>query len=382
MMASSQLTIANFITSMRRLHKFFALLIGLCLSVPLSSEFASSQRIDSVSSEHVVLRMPVGRESLGRDMVSDIERCYIFLNRATKNSLPRKMAIIVDWDQPSSSYNRREATIIVGMNRPDPASDLNALLLHHVGREIARFGLNELSQGAHREDTEFLFEGMSEILIHEFNHSSRTLEAAWTVSRLLDGMQMLSLKTQREWTKFSAGKRCFRNASPGITFLTTFRELQDRERPIKLFEALAKSSLTKSLEATFKAPIAELEKIWIQRVREYRVSDEITIAAEEAPELLRTTLAPEAGQPGRALQVRLHFKDLFGNLLPEGVFVEDERTRRILQAQADGEKDGAFVVTIPVEEDCVPGTYNYQVSAIDESGNLRKWTGHYTVAGP
>ena len=163
--------------------------------------------------------------------------------------------------------------------------------------------------------------------------------------------------------------------------MTTFRELQDRERPIKLFEALAKSSLTKSLETTFKAPIAELEKIWIQRVREYRLSDEITIAAEEVPELIRTTLSPEAGRPGGALQVRLYFKDLFGNLLPEGVFVEDERTHRILQAQADGEKDGAFVVTVPVEVACVPGTYKYQVSAIDESGNLRKWTGHYAVAG-
>lgn len=382
MTASPQLTTANFIVSMRGFHKYFAALIGVCAAVFLGSEFASPQRIDSVSSEHLVLRMPVGRESLGRDMVSDIERCYLFLNRATKNSLPRKMAIIVDWNQPTSSYNRQEATIIVGMNRPDPASDLHALLLHHVGREIARFGLNELSQGAHREDTEFLFEGMSEILIHEFNHSSRKLEAAWAVAKFLDGMQLLSLKTQREWTKFSAGKRCFRNASPGITFLTTFRELQDRERPIKLFEALAKSSLTKSLETTFKAPIAELEKIWIQKVRQYRISDEITIAEGEAPELLRTALAPEAGRPGSALQVRFYFKDLFGNLLPEGVFLEDERTQSILQSQADSEKDGAFVVTIPVEEDCAPGTYRYQVSAIDESGNLRKWAGHYTVAGP
>jgi hypothetical protein len=313
-------------------------------------------------------------------MVSDIERCYIFMNRATKNSLPRKMAIIVNWDQPKSSYSRQEAAITVGMNRPDPASDLNALLLHNVGREIARFGLNELSQGAHREDTEFLFEGMSEILVHEFNHSSRTLEAAWTVSRLLADMQMLSLKTQREWTAFSAGKRCFRNASPGITFLTTFRELQDRERPIKLFETLGKASLTKSLETTFKAPIAELEKIWVNKVREYRDADEITIAAEEAPELLRTAFAPGEGQPGSALQLRLFFKDLFGNLLPEGVFVQDERTQRVVQAQAEVEKDGAYVVAIPIESDCAPGQYKYRVSAIDESGNLRRWTGSYAVA--
>ncbi len=382
MMASHPLILANSIRSMFRLRKLSSILIGLSILMLLGSESALPQRIDSVSSEHILMRMPVGRESLGRDMVSDIERCYIFMNRATKNSLPRKMNVVVNWDQPESSYSRQEATITVGMNRPDPASDLKALLLHNVGREIARFGLNELSQGAHREDTEFLFEGMSEILVHEFDHSSRTLEAAWTVSRFLDDMQMLSLKTQRAWMTFSDGKRCFRNASPGITFLTTFRELQDRERPIKLFEALGKASLMKSLETAFKAPIAELEKIWIKRVRDYRVSEEITIAAEEVPELLRTAFVPDTGQPGSTLQLRLFFKDLFGNLLPEGVFVQDERTRRVVQAQGGVEKDGAYVVTIPIESDCAPGKYKYQVSAIDESGNLRRWTGSYAVAGP
>jgi hypothetical protein len=325
------------------------------------------------------MRMPLGRESLGRDMISDIERCYIFMNKATKNSLPRKMAIVVNWDQPDSSYSRQDASISVGMNRPDPASDLSASLLHHVGREIARFGLNELSQGALREDTEFLFEGMSEILIHEFTHSSRSLEAAWPVSRFLDDMQMLALKSQRAWTTFAGGKRCFRNSAPGITFLTTFRELQDRDRPIKLFEALAKTSLMQSLEITFKAPISELEKTWHKRVREYRVNDEITIAAEEVPEL-RSTLLPETVNPGNTMQVRFFFKDPTGNLFPEGVFVQDERTHRVYQGKAGSAKDAVdIVLALPIESDCPAGQYNYQVTAIDESGNLRTWTGSYKV---
>jgi hypothetical protein len=325
------------------------------------------------------MRMPLGRESLGRDMISDIERCYIFMNKATKNSLPRKMAIVVNWDQPDSSYSRQDAAITVGMNRPDPASDLSTLFLHNVGRDIARFGLNELSQGALREDTEFLFEGMSEILIHEFTHSSRSLEAAWTVSRFLDDMQMLGLKTQRAWAKFAGGTRCFRNSAPGITFLTTFRELQDRDRPIKLFEALAKTSLTQGLEITFRAPIAELEKIWRKRVREYRVIDEITIAAEEVPEL-RSTLLPETVKPGNTMQVRLFFKDPTSNLFPEGVFVQDERTRRVYQGTMGSAKDAVdIVIDLPIASDCPVGQYNYQVTAIDESGNLRTWTGSYKV---
>jgi hypothetical protein len=312
-------------------------------------------------------------------MISDIERCYIFMNKAIKGSLPRKMAVVVNWDQPNSSYNRQDATITVGMNRPDPASDLSVLLLHHVGREIARFGLNELSQGALREDTEFLFEGMSEILVNEFTHSSRSLEAAWTVSRFLDSMQMLSLKSQRAWTAFAGGKRSFRNSAPGVTFLTTFRELQDRERPIKLFEALAKTSLTKSLEIAFKAPIAELEKTWLKRVREYRISDEITIAAEEAPEL-RSTLLPETAKPGNTIQIRLFFKDPVGNLLPEGVFIQDERTRRVFQGKLGSANDADEVtVDIPIASDCPAGEHNYQVTAIDESGNLRTWSARYKV---
>jgi hypothetical protein len=365
---------------MFRFSRFHAILICLFLALFLSPEFVLAQRIDSVSSDHVTMRMPVGRESLGRDMISDIERCYIFMNKATKDSLPRKMAIVVNWDQPDSSYSRQDATITVGMNRPDPGLDLNAALLHNVGREIACFGLNELSQGARREDTEFLFEGMSEILVQEFAHSSRSLEAAWTASRFLDAMQMLALKSQRAWTTFTGGKRCFRNAAPGITFLTTFRELQDRERPIKLFEAMAKTSLTKSLELTFKAPVAEIEKTWLKRVREYRGSDEITIAAEEAPEL-RSTLLPETVKPGNTMQIRLFFKDLVGNLLPEGVFIQDERTRRVFQGKADSAKDaGDIVIDLPIANDCPAGQYNYQVTAIDESGNLRTWTGGYKVA--
>mgnify|MGYP000477656503 CR=1 FL=1 len=34
------------------------------------------------------------------------------------------------------------------------------------------------------------------------------------------------------------------------------------------------------------------------------------------------------------------------------------------------------------EADRAPGRYSYRITAIDESGNLRNWTGTYTVAAP
>ena len=152
------------------------------------------------------MRMPQARESLGRDAIGEIEQCYTFMNRATGGSLPRKILIDVNWDQPDSGCNRRDTSITIGMNRPDKMVDLRTLLLHKVGREIARLGLLELSGWAQREDTEFLFEGMIEILIHEFVHSSRSLESAWTYCQILDQMQMLGFNAQRSWSVFSAGQ--------------------------------------------------------------------------------------------------------------------------------------------------------------------------------
>jgi hypothetical protein len=365
----------------RRLFLFCAIVVGLLNACVLSPETSFSQLIDSVSSDHVLMRISMGREALARDMISEIERCYNFMNKATGSYLPRKILINVNWDLPDSSCNWRDANITVGMNQPDKLANLNALLLHKAGREIARLGLLEISQGAEREDTEFLFEAMSEILIHEYERSTRSLEAAWTISQLLDEMQMLGLSPQRSWSKFSAGRRCLRSAAPGITLLTTFKDLEGRDRPLKLFESLKRSSLTESLAFAFKSPSTEIEATWLKRVREYKSPDEITITADEAPELLKSECVPEAGQPGGSLQIRLYLKDRAGNILPDGVFVKDERTHRVLQAQAPVEKNAAYMaITIPIEASCSAGQYKYQIIALDESGNLRRWNGSYTVA--
>ena len=363
-----------------RLIFYLAVLAGSSISGFLVLRAALAQQTGSIAAEHLILFMPSERTSLGRELIADVERCYDFMNRATNGSLPKKVFITVSWDQPESSCNRREASITIGMSQPAAETDARGYLFHSASREIARLGLLELSQGAQREDTEFLFEGMIEILVHEFDHSSRSLEAAWTLSKYLDEMQQLGLGAQRTWSSFSGGKRCLRSAAPGITFLTTFRELQGRERATKLFEALRKNSLLESLNTAFRAPVADLESTWLKRVREYRIPDEITMKADTAPRLLQTVFPVETGKPGTPLQVRLFIENRARNLLPDGVFVRDSRTGRLLQAQSAAEKSAAFLIaTIPIEANCPPGQYPYEVTAIDESGNLRRWNSAYTV---
>jgi hypothetical protein len=358
---------------------FCAVLVVFVSLAFFSPETCSTQMIDSIGSEHVRLRLPAERESLGRDLAAEIERCYVYMNRTIGGSLPRKILIFASVDEADSSCNRENAMITLGLNHPAASVDLKRFLLHNAGKEMARLGLLELSGGAQREDTEFLFEGMAEILVREYEHSSRSLDGAWVICKYLDEMKLLGLTTQRSWTKFSAGNRCFRSAAPGITLLMTYREPQGKDVFLKLFETLKKKSLTASLTAAFKAPPAEIESTWLKKVREYQPADEITITADEVPELSQTMLLPGSAKPGSSIEMQFIFRDRNNNLLPEGIFVKDERTGRLLQPRRRKEL-GYFVLQLPIEADSIPGDYKYQVAAIDESGNLRRWTGSYKVS--
>ncbi len=352
------------------------------MGVYLVNPVTSSAQQESIASQHVRMLVPGERGSLGRESIGDIERFYEFVNRAAGSRLPQRVFITVTWDRADSSCRWPEAGIIVGMNQPAAVVNPKEFLFHSTAREIARLGLLELSEGAQREDTEFLFEGMIEILVHDFDQSSRKLEASWIYSKLLDQMHMLGLANQRSWSTFSGGTRCLRNAAPGVTFLSTFRELQGRDRPMKFFEALKKSSLTSSLTQAFKAHPAELEKIWLKRIREYPAVDEITTVPEEVPELRKTAVIPNTGKPGGSLQLRLFFEDRAHNLLPNGVFVKDGRTGQLLQVRESSENGIEFLMAaIPIDASCAPGQYSFQISAIDETGNLRQWNGSYMVAG-
>jgi hypothetical protein len=196
-------------------------------------------------------------------------------------------------------------------------------------------------------------------------------------------MGKLGLAHQRPWPAFSGGSRSFPNAAPGITFLTTFRELQGRDKALKFFESLKKASLIASLISVFKAPTPEIENIWLKRVREFQPPDEITAVEEHAPQFAKPALIPDSPKPGGSLEFHLSIQDPAGDLFPEGVFLKDGRTDRILQGRSSDPKTGdVFKFVLPIDADCPPAEYQYQVVALDNAGNLRRLNGHYRVLAP
>ena len=352
------------------------LFMGAAVSVPQTID-------DRITSEHIRIRIPLERQWLGREVVADLERCWKFLNAATDHSLPRQVLVIIRWDDAVSSADFRNGAISIGMGDPASASDMGAFIVHSATRQLARLGLSYLSRSAaFREDTEFLAEGMAEILVREFEHTARGLSAAWILSRHLDEMKLLGLSTQSSWSAFSGGRQSLRNAAPGVTFLVTCRELHGRDKLLNLFEAMNKGNLEQSLATTFKTSAASLEAAWLQRVRAYKGSDDIIVTSPaDAPQLQQITTEPAICLPGNTLKFGLLIQDSGRNLSSDGVFLRDESNGRIVQARQELEKGNSyFRAEVPVETDRRPGEYGYVAIAVDESGNVCHWRGRYTVS--
>jgi len=343
-----------------------------------------AQQMRSMTSKHVLLQFPAERELLGRELSAEAERCYEYMNRATNNGLPRNISVTLDWSASESVWNFRTGRVVIGMNHTEAAADARKFLRHGLPFGIARLGLINFSQGAQREDTEFLFEGMAEILTHEYNHSTRSLDAAWAAAKLLDETDRLGFSHQRVWSEFSGGKRNHRNAAPGITFLLTQREI-DRDRLMKFFEALRKNSLLNALNTAFKAPAAELEAAWLKKIRAYEIPEEIIVQNSDAPILLKIEQNTDPVPPGRSIILNLLIKDSTGDIYPENVFVRDSRSGKTFQARNASSEDGAktesqaFSIVIPVEKDSPAGVYSFEAIIIDEAGNLRKDRGTYNI---
>ncbi len=349
----------------------------------VSAPWLHSQSVDDrIQSEHIRVRVPVEREWLGRDSVPDLERIWHFMNSATGGNLPRRILIVIDWNGRTTSTDYRYSSITVGMAQPAAAADMKNFLIHGSALGMARQGLYELSRGGTaREECEFLVEGMSEILVHEYERNSRSLSGAWIISQLLDKMGLLGLNVQTAWSSFSGGRTNLRSASPGITFLVTCRELRGRERLLKLFESLRNSNLVASLAAAFKSNANDIEAEWLKRVRSYPDTEEVTATSEEdAPRLLRCVSVPETGKAGASLELRLFVKDGTNDLFPSGIFLQDEASGKVLQAQTDAATVPYIAVTVPIEAGRQAGLYNYRITAVDESGNVRHWSGQYKVA--
>ena len=361
------------------------LILGVFVPGVFVNDAVFAQQMRSASSKHVTLQFPAEREILGRELSGEAERCYEYMNRATNGGLPRNISIALDWNASESAWNFRAGRVTIGMNQPEAAADARKFLRHNLPYGIARLGLINISQGAQREDTEFLFEGMAEILTHEYSHSSRSLDAAWATAKLLDETGRLGLSHQRAWLEFSEGKRNHRNAAPGITFLMVQRET-DRSRLMKFFEALRKNSLLNALNQAFKAPAAELEAAWLKKVRAYEIPGEITVQNSDAPILLKIAPAENPAPAGRPVRLDLFIRDLSDDIYPENVFIRDSRSGKTFQAQSaallEDESENvvsAYFVIIPVEDDCPAGNYSFQAIVIDDIGNLRQGNGTYSV---
>lgn len=362
------------------------LILGLIPSFFIvSSSFAQMR---SMTSKHVVLQFPAEREILGRELSTEAERCYDYMNRAMDGGLPRTITIVLDWTALEDTWNFRTSRITIGMNRPYALADAKKFLAHTLPLGIARLGLLNLSQGGQREDTEFLFEGMAEILAHEYNHSTRSLDTAWATAKLLDEIGQLGFPQQRIWSEFSKAQRNHRNAAPGITFLLIQREL-DRTRPVKFFTALRKNSLLSALSTTFKAPVAELEAVWLKRVRDYEIPEEINVQSSEGPQLLGVNVISDADH---SVRLNLLINDPTNDVYPENVFVRDLNSGKTFSAEnlptvgsSEDEtatkdiSDYSFTVTIPMAPDVPAGQYNCMIIIIDEAGNLRQSTQSYTL---
>ena len=362
--------------------RFPSVCVGLLILGIFLPGAAFAQQTRSMSSKHVVLQFPAEREILVRELSAEAERCYEYVNRATNGGLPRNITVTLDWAASENSWNFRTSRVTIGVNQPEAIVDTRKFLRHDLVYGIAKLGLINLSKGAHREDTEFLFEGMAEILTHEYSHSTRSLDAAWATAKLLDEAGLLGISNQRAWSEFSGGKKNHRNAAPGITFLLTQREIE-RARPAKFFEALQKNSFLNALNLAFKAPALELEAAWLKKIRSYEIPELITIPNSDAPTLLK--IAQDA-DPASVGPVRLNlFIKSSANIYAENVFVRDLRLGKTFQlkdaASENDEKNdvSSFSVVIPVDDDCPAGNYSIQVIMIDDIGNLRQDSGTYSV---
>ena len=354
------------------------LILGASVGLYIPRPASPRQLEDRVTSDHIRVRISVEREWLGRDAVNDLERCWQFMERAT-NSMPRRILIIVSWDSADTTTDYDNGTIRIGMDQPATASDARSVLLHCGGREMARLGLLGLSMGrAAREESSFLLEGMSELLVHEFEASNRNLGGVWVMAHMLGRMGQLGFAQQSRWSDFAGTQHSLRTAAPGATFLITCRELRGRDSLFKFFDSLKDNKLPEALSAAFKTTPAVLESTWLKRVRDYDVSQDVTATTEEdAPYLEKATAAGSAGKP---LVVRLYLKDRASNLLPEGVFVQDTKSGQVVQARAGS--DGVerfFAVEVPIEAGRQAGSYELAVTAVDEAGNVRNWKTPYSV---
>ena len=343
---------------------------------PLSAQIG----VGRIVSEHIWVRMPVDREWLGRETIVQLEQCWRYVSATTSDALPRRLLVAIDWEARDARVDLPNGSISIGLASPAAQAAPKRFLLHGAAREMALFGLAQVSRGGGlRQEARSLSEAMAEIMAHEQGRSVKALSGAWTLAHLLDRIRPLSLVRLAEWPEQGGDSR-FRAAAPAITFMSSCLELHGRDRGLKLFEALRKGSVEEALAAAFRVRPEVLEEEWLRKVRALGAPEDLTVTAEEdAPVLRQAASAP--ARPGSVLLLRLGIEDAIRDLTPGSVFVLDESSRRVFQGVAGRDSAGTFTrIEIPIEAGRAGGNYTYRAVAIDDAGNVRQWGGSYTVS--
>jgi len=357
-----------------------ALLVAAWICVGPSSRTRAQSVTDRIVSEHVRVSLPTEREWLGRDVVMELERCWRYTNAATGEKLPRRIVVDVNWDTAMIKATQ-EGWIQIGMKTPAASFDEKSFLLRAAARQIARLGLLNLTRGtALREESEFLVEGMSEIVAREYFRTSRGLAGAWVHAQMLDRMGQLGVVAQGSWSGFSGGRHDLREASPGITFILTCRELYGRERTMKMFDALQRGSLSEGIVEAFRTTPAALEAAWLRRVRSATISDSVPSSPdEEPPKLDRAACVIVADAEASRLQLRLFVLKGVSALLPQGIYLTDDASGRVYLARQPAGRDATyFPIDVPIDPAKRSDPFNYRVLAVDEAGSVSIWQGSCT----
>jgi hypothetical protein len=343
---------------------------------------ATPQAAGRIVSEHVWVKVPLEREWLGRDAIVELERAWRYIHGVTGEKLPRRLTVEIAWDAPDSGARPDEERVVIGLGSAAARAAPRAFLLHAAAREMAMYGLLELSRGAvSRDDLHALGEGMAEIFADQYGTSARALTASWYLAHLVDRIRPLGLAALADWPGLSAGGRDLRARAPAITFLLTCLEMGGRDRTLKLFEALRKGTLQEALASALKQRADFIEDAWLRKIRAQKTDEDVTVTSDEdLPVFKQAIHAPRVARAGSPLELRLQIEDARSNLSPRAIFVIDEASGRVLEGSVSSSAGAKSIrFEIPVDATRRPGVYPLRGVAIDDAGNVRCWTGSYTV---
>jgi len=367
--------------SMSCLRFVFAWTAALCCPFFLAQIVVAQDTDESIVSRHLRLHIPAERQWIGRDNISDLERCWEFVHVAAGGQLPSRVSVVIEWQDAATSVDAERSTITLGMNDPSALKDSNGFLLQIAVRGLARLALtNLMGDGASKPENRFLLDGMSEMLAHEFSNTVKRLGAAWTICHYVDKISPLGLMHLSGRSEFAGDSQDLVAAAPGITFLTFCSEVYGRDRVLKLFDSLAQKNLEDSLAAAFKTRVPALETQWLNRVRGYDPQEFSISPDEPGPALDRVLFNPDPAKPGAALAVRLYTHQGRSYLGSTGIFLIDESSGKTRQGHQVKPTEGMFTqFEIPVESARQDGKYRVHIVAVDNGGNVCIWEASYTV---